>query len=69
MLYCTSCRPAIREGFTVQSQGAVFAKIAECNHVLASKIFGKADVLVTCSLGMEAYDAKGLVKVHTGPPG
>lgn len=55
----TSAWPAIRADFSVESQGEMFAKVAECNHVLATKVFNAADVLVTVSLGMEAYGAKG----------
>jgi len=50
--------PVIREHFSLQTLGEVFAKIAENNARLAD-IFERCDVLVTTSLSLEAYKASG----------
>lgn len=54
----TAAWPRIRDAFTLEAQGNVFAKIAACNEQLA-RIFERCDILITSSLGMEAYPANG----------
>jgi len=48
----------IRSNFSIDQQGDVFAKIAECNDKMAT-IFERCDILVTPSVCAEKYPAEG----------
>jgi len=54
----TSNWPAIRASFSLEAQGELFTKIAECNAKIA-KVFNHCDILIAPSLGLEAYPANG----------
>eukprot|EP00041_Stephanoeca_diplocostata_P017426 m.350547 g.350547 ORF g.350547 m.350547 type:complete len:534 (-) comp20693_c0_seq9:1116-2717(-) len=54
----TALWPSIRRNFSIDATGEVFAKIAANNESLAN-VFRQCDLLVTPSLGLEAYPARG----------